>query len=159
MSQVGETGMSRIVWCLGLVLAALTMAAPAWAQSCAPSDIAGVWELYLGLGQDDDDDDDILDDDDDGWSACRIRVEDGGEVSGPCTTAGGSSFRIVGGQLSVRTNCLVSGRFVARTDDDRVALAVPRAALSRSGDVIAGGVRGTEDDDDVIAALFQMIRR
>jgi hypothetical protein len=135
------------------------MAAPAWAQTCAQSDIAGVWELYLGLGEDDDDDDDILDDDSDGWSACRITVAEGGEVSGPCTTAGGSSFRIDGGRLNVRTNCLVGGRLVARVDDDSVAFAVPRAALSRSGDVIAGGVRGTEDDDDVIAALFQMIRR
>lgn len=152
--------MSMIVRCLGVVLAVLTMAGPAWAQqACTQSDIAGVWELYLGLGEDDDDDDDILDDDSDGWSACRITVQQGGGVSGPCTTAGGSSFRIVGGRLNVGTNCLVGGRFVARVDDDRVTLAVPRAALSRSGDVIAGGTRGPGDDDDLIAALFQMIRR
>ena len=152
--------MSMIVRCFGVVLAALTMAAPAWAQqACTQSDIAGTWELYLGLGEDDDDDDDILDDDSDGWSACRITVEPEGGVRGPCTTAGGSSFRIVGGRLNLRDNCLVAGRFVARVDDERVTLAVPRAALSRAGDVIAGGTRGRVDDDDFVAALFQMIRR
>jgi len=150
-----------IVRCLAAVLAAFPVAAPAWAQqACTQSDIAGVWELYLGLGDDDDDDDDILDDDSDGWSACRITVQAEGGVSGPCVTAGGSSFRIVGGQLNLRQNCLVAGRFVAEVDDERVTLAVPRAALSRSGDVIAGGTRGrVDDDDDLIAALFQMIRR
>jgi hypothetical protein len=149
-----------IVRCLGVVLAALPVAAPAWAQQvCTQADIAGVWELYLGLGEDDDDDDDnILDDDSDGWSACRITVQPDGGVSGPCVTAGRSSFRIVGGQLNVRDNCLVAGRFVARVDDESVTLAVPRAALSRSGDVIAGGTRGRVDDD-FVAALFQMIRR
>ena len=156
--------MSIIVRYLGVVLAALPVAAPAWAQqACTQSDIAGVWELYLGLGEDDDDDgdddDDILDDDSDGWSACRITVQAEGGVSGPCVTAGGSSFRIAGGQLNVRDNCLIAGRFVARVDDERVTLAVPRAALSRSGDVIAGGTRGRVDDDDFVAALFQMIRR
>ena len=41
-----------------------------------------------------------------------------------------------------------------------MTLAVPRAALSRSGDVIAGGTRGrVDDDDDLVAALFQMILR
>jgi hypothetical protein len=150
-----------IVRCLGVVLAALPVAAPAWAQeACTQSDIAGVWELYLGLGDDDDDDDgdDILDDDSDGWSACRITVQPEGGVSGPCVTAGSSSFRIVGGQLNVRDNCLVAGRFVARVEGERVTLAVPRAALSRSGDLIAGGTRGRVDDDDFVAALFQMIR-
>jgi hypothetical protein len=128
-------------------------------QACTQSDIAGVWELYLGLGEDDDDDgDDILDDDSDGWSACRITVQPEGGVSGPCVTAGSSSFRIVGGQLNVRDNCLVAGRFVARVEGERVTLAVPRAALSRSGDLIAGGTRGRVDDDDFVAALFQMIR-
>jgi len=152
--------MSIIVRCLGVVLATLPVAAPAWAQqACTQLDIAGVWELYLGLGEDDDDDDDILDDDSDEWSACRITVEAEGGVSGPCVTAGGSSFRIVGGQLNLRDNCLVAGRFVAQIDDQRVSLAVPRAALSRSGDVIAGGTRGRVDDDDLVAALFQMIRR
>ena len=153
--------MSMIVRCFGVVLAALPVAAPAWAQqACTQSDIAGVWELYLGLGDDDDDDDDddILDDDSDGWSACRITVQPEGGVSGPCVTAGSSSFRIVGGQLNVRDNCLIRGRFVARVDDERVTLAVPRAALSRSGDLIAGGTRGRVDDDDLVAALFQMIR-
>jgi hypothetical protein len=149
-----------IVRCLGVVLAALPVAAPALAQqACTQSDIAGVWELYLGLGEDDDDDgDDILDDDSDGWSACRITVQPEGGVSGPCVTAGSSSFRIVGGQLNVRDNCLVAGRFVARVEGERVTLAVPRAALSRSGDLIAGGTRGRVDDDDFVAALFQMIR-
>jgi hypothetical protein len=149
-----------IVRCLGVVLAALPAAAPALAQqACTQSDIAGVWELYLGLGEDDDDDgDDILDDDSDGWSACRITVQPEGGVSGPCVTAGSSSFRIVGGQLNVRDNCLVAGRFVARVEGERVTLAVPRAALSRSGDLIAGGTRGRVDDDDFVAALFQMIR-
>jgi hypothetical protein len=149
-----------IVRCLGVVLAALLVAAPAWAQqACTQSDIAGVWELYIGLGEDDDDDgDDILDDDSDGWSACRITVQPEGGVSGPCVTAGSSSFRIVGGQLNVRDNCLVAGRFVARVEGERVTLAVPRAALSRSGDLIAGGTRGRVDDDDFVAALFQMIR-
>ena len=153
--------MSMIVRCLAVVLAAFPVAAPAWAQqACTQTDIAGVWELYLGLGDDDDDDDDILDDDSDGWSACRITVQAEGAVSGPCVTAGGSSFRIVGGQLNLRQNCLVAGRFVAQVDDERVTLAVPRAALSRSGDVIAGGTRGrVDDDDDLVAALFQMIRR
>ena len=152
--------MSMIVRCLGVVLAALPAAAPALAQqACTQSDIAGVWELYLGLGEDDDDDgDDILDDDSDGWSACRITVQPEGGVSGPCVTAGSSSFRIVGGQLNVRDNCLVAGRFVARVGGERVTLAVPRAALSRSGDLIAGGTRGRVDDDDLVAALFQMIR-
>jgi len=152
--------MSMIVRCLGVVLAALPAAAPALAQqACTQSDIAGVWELYLGLGEDDDDDgDDILDDDSDGWSACRITVQPEGGVSGPCVTAGSSSFRIVGGQLNVRDNCLVAGRFVARVEGERVTLAVPRAALSRSGDLIAGGTRGRVDDDDFVAALFQMIR-
>jgi hypothetical protein len=152
--------MSMIVRCLGVVLAALPVAAPALAQqACTQSDIAGVWELYLGLGEDDDDDgDDILDDDSDGWSACRITVQPEGGVSGPCVTAGSSSFRIVGGQLNVRDNCLVAGRFVARVEGERVTLAVPRAALSRSGDLIAGGTRGRVDDDDFVAALFQMIR-
>ena len=151
--------MSMIVRCLGVVLAALPVAAPALAQqACTQSDIAGVWELYLGLGEDDDDDDDILDDDSDGWSACRITVQPDGGVSGPCVTAGSSSFRIVGGQLNVRDNCLVAGRFVARVDGERMTLAVPRAALSRSGDLIAGGTRGRVDDDDLVAALFQMIR-
>jgi hypothetical protein len=149
-----------IVRCLGVVLAALPVAAPALAQqACTQLDIAGVWELYLGLGEDDDDDgDDILDDDSDGWSACRITVQPEGGVSGPCVTAGSSSFRIVGGQLNVRDNCLVAGRFVARVEGERVTLAVPRAALSRSGDLIAGGTRGRVDDDDFVAALFQMIR-
>jgi hypothetical protein len=154
-----------IVRYLGVVLAALPVAAPAWAQeACTQSDIAGVWELYLGLGDDDDDDDDdddnddILDDDSDGWSACRITVQPDGGVSGPCVTAGSSSFRIVGGQLNLRDNCSIGGRFVARVDDERVTLAVPRAALSRSGDLIAGGTRGRVDDDDLVAALFQMIR-
>ena len=152
--------MSMIVRCLGVVLAALPVAAPALAQqACTQSDIAGVWELYLGLGEDDDDDgDDILDDDSDGWSGCRITVQPEGGVSGPCVTAGRSSFRIVGGQLNVRDNCLVAGRFVARVEGERVTLAVPRAALSRSGDLIAGGTRGRVDDDDFVAALFQMIR-
>ena len=152
--------MSMIVRCLGVVLAALPVAAPALAQqACTQSDIAGVWELYLGLGEDDDDDgDDILDDDSDGWSACRITVQPEGGVSGPCVTAGSSSFRIVGGQLNVRDNCLVAGRFVARVEGERVTLAVPRAALSRSGDLIAGGTRGRVDDDDFVAAVFQMIR-
>ena len=151
--------MSMIVRCLGVVLAALPVAAPALAQqACTQSDIAGVWELYLGLGEDDDDDDDILDDDSDGWSACRITVQPEGGVSGPCVTAGSSSFRIVGGQLNVRDNCLVAGRFVARVDGERMTLAVPRAALSRSGDLIAGGTRGRVDDDDFVAAVFQMIR-
>ena len=152
--------MSMIVRCLGVVLAALPVAAPALAQqACTQSDIAGVWELYLGLGEDDDDDgDDILDDDSDGWSACRITVQPEGGVSGPCVTAGSSSFRIVGGQLNVRDNCLVAGRFVARVEGERMTLAVPRAALSRSGDLIAGGTRGRVDDDDFVAALFQMIR-
>ena len=152
--------MSMIVRCLGVVLAALPVAAPALAQqACTQSDIAGVWELYLGLGEDDDDDgDDILDDDSDGWSACRITVQPEGGVSGPCVTAGSSSFRIVGGQLNVRDNCLVAGRFVARVEGERVTLAVPRAALSRSGALIAGGTRGRVDDDDFVAALFQMIR-
>ena len=152
--------MSMMVRCLAVVLATFSLAGPAWAQqACTQSDIAGTWELYLGLGEDDDDDDDILDDDSDGWSACRITVQQEGRVSGPCTTAGGSSFRIVGGQLNLRNNCLVAGRFVAQVDDERVTLAVPRAALSRSGDVIAGGTRGRVDDDDFVAALFQMIRR
>jgi hypothetical protein len=155
--------MSMIVRCLGMVVAAGTLAAPAWAQeACTQSDIAGSWELYVGLGDDDDDvdDDDILDDDADGWSACRITVEREGGVSGPCRTAGGSSFRIVGGQLNLRDNCLIAGRFVAQVDDESVTLAVPRAALSQSGDVIAGGTRGrVDDDDDLVAALFQMIRR
>ena len=152
--------MSMIVRCLGVVLAALPVAAPALAQqACTQSDIAGVWELYLGLGEDDDDDgDDILDDDSDGWSACRITVQPEGGVSGPCVTAGSSSFRIVGGQLNVRDNCLVAGRCVARVDGERMTLAVPRAALSRSGDLIAGGTRGRVDDDDFVAAVFQMIR-
>ena len=152
--------MSMIVRCLGVVLAALPAAAPALAQqACTQSDIAGVWELYIGLGEDDDDNgDDILDDDSDGWSACRITVQPEGGVSGPCVTAGSSSFRIVGGQLNVRDNCLVAGRFVARVEGERVTLAVPRAALSRSGDLIAGGTRGRVDDDDFVAALFQMIR-
>ena len=152
--------MSMIVRCLGVVLAPLPVAAPALAQqACTQSDIAGVWELYIGLGEDDDDNgDDILDDDSDGWSACRITVQPEGGVSGPCVTAGSSSFRIVGGQLNVRDNCLVAGRFVARVEGERVTLAVPRAALSRSGDLIAGGTRGRVDDDDFVAALFQMIR-
>ena len=152
--------MSMIVRCLGVVLAALPVAAPALAQqACTQSDIAGVWELYIGLGEDDDDDgDDILDDDSDGWSACRITVQPEGGVSGPCVTAGRSSFRIVGGQLNVRDNCLVAGRFVAQVEGERVTLAVPRAALSRTGDLIAGGTRGRVDDDDFVAALFQMIR-
>jgi hypothetical protein len=167
-TQSGGNVMSMMVRCFWALLAALLVAAPARAQqACTQSDIAGVWELYIGLGDDDDDDDDddILDDDSDGWSACRITVQPAGGVSGPCVTAGGSSFRIVGGQLNLRDSCLIAGRFVARADDERVTLVVSRAALSRSGDVIAGGTRGRvdddddDDDDDFVAALFQMIRR
>jgi len=155
--------MPMIVRSLVVLLAVVPVAAPAWAQqACTQSDIEGIWELYVGLGDDDDDDDndDVLDDDSDGWSACRITVQPEGGVSGPCVTAGGASFRIVGGQLNLRDNCLIGGRFVARVDEERVTLAVPRAALSRSGDVIAGALRGrVDDDDDLVAALFQMIRR
>jgi hypothetical protein len=155
--------MSMIVRCLGLVAAIFLVAPPAWAQeACTQSDIAGLWELYIGLGDDDDDDgdDDILDDDSDGWSACRVTVQQEGGVSGPCVTAGRSSFSIVDGQLNVRDNCTIAGRFVAEVEGESVTLAVPRAALSGSGDVIAGGTRGrVDDDDDLVAALFQMIRR
>ena len=148
--------MSMIVWCLGVMAAVLTMAAPAWAQeACTQSDIAGVWDLYIGLGDDDGDDDDILEDD--GWSACRIRVEPEGAVNGPCVTAGRASFSIVDGQLDLRDNCRVAGRFVAEIEGENVTLAVPRAALSQSGDLIAGGTRGRVRDD-IVSALFQMIR-
>jgi hypothetical protein len=150
--------MSVLVRCLWVLLAALPLAAPAWAQeACTQSEIEGVWDLYIGLGDDDGDDgDDILEDD--GWSACRIRVEPEGAVSGPCVTAGRASFRIVDGQLEVRDSCRVAGRFAADVEGDNVTLAVPRATLSQSGDLIAGGTRGRVGDD-VVSALFQMIRR
>ena len=146
---------------LWILLALLTLATPAWAQqACTQSDIAGVWELYIGAGEDDDDDDDdddLLDDDADGWSACRVRVGPQGGVRGPCETDAGSPFRITGGQLNVRNTCLVTGRVVVEIGGRSVALAVPRAALSRSGDLIAGGVRAGVSDD-LFSVLFQMVR-
>ncbi|HET6520371.1 MAG TPA: hypothetical protein VFG47_11245 [Geminicoccaceae bacterium] len=73
-------------------------------------------------------------------------------------TDGGSTFRIVGGQLNMRDTCLIAGRFIVEIGGRSVALVVPRAALSRSGDLIAGGARARVDDDDRFSALFQMIR-
>ena len=81
-------------------------------------------------------------------------------MSGPCVTDGSSSFRIDGGELRCATTARFAAASCSRADDERVTLTVPRAALSPSGDLIAGGTRGrVDDDDDDFAALFQMIRR
>ena len=58
----------------------------------------------------------------------------------------------------MRNTCLVTGRFVLEIEGRSLTLEVPRAALSRSGDLIAGGARARVDDDDRFSALFQMIR-
>ena len=75
---------------LWVLLALLTLTTPAWAQqACTQSDIAGVWELYIGGG--------VVDGEWGGWSACQVTVGPQGAVTGPCVDDGGSASRLVGG--------------------------------------------------------------
>lgn len=144
--------MPSIVRHLGVILAVITLSAPATAQEeCVQSDIAGTWEFFIGGG--------VKGGPWTGWSACRIRISGNGTPNGPCVDDNGAASRIAGGRLTVRPNCRISGRLIVQdpTTGVRGALVIPRAVLSVSGDVLAG-VATIETAAQLHSAPFQMYR-
>jgi hypothetical protein len=117
------------VWALGLTWAALMIARASANAACAPANLAGLWDAY-SVGAD-------------GleplWTRCSVRFDSMARITGSsCVTDTGAASTL-SGRLTVRSNCLVDGRFTHRFDaGGSLSCNIAQSTLSKDKEVVTG---------------------
>ncbi len=125
--------------------AALTLVPANVNAACAPSDLAGYWDVYSSG----------VDEGDPFWNRCRLRFGPTGVIiRGNCLTNSGEASTI-SGRLTFNGYCLIGGPITQHFEDDANDCEITQATLAPNKQTVDGV--GTCNDGVVIFSLT-MIR-
>jgi hypothetical protein len=117
------------IWALGLAWAALMIAPASANAACAPANLAGLWDAY-SVGAD-------------GlepfWIRCNVRFDSTARITGSSCVTNTGTASTLSGQLTVRSNCRVAGRFTQRFNaGGSLSCNIPQSTLSKDQEVVTG---------------------
>ena len=139
--------MREWVCAFGLAWAALMIVPASANAACAAADLAGLWDAY-SVGAD-------------GleplWTRCSVRFDSTARITGSACLTNSGAASTLSGQLTVRSNCRVAGRFTQHLNGGgSLSCNIPQSTLSKDKEVVTGVGKG---GGGTAIFSFNMVRR